>query len=321
MLQNIEHLNSISPLTKLKKPISLVLLFIFYFMHLGFLGVTEGLLRDHWFSRISNICRENQLKVFLGLVNMSNRSPCEFQRTTRYLCDIGKYTAKEFRLILLHVGLFVFKYVLDEDEYNHSLLLHVALRIICSKNLYKKYGPHAQVYFDRFALLGEVIYGLEFVSLSVHSFTHLLEDTQNMDCPASEMDAFPFEDEMWFVKKHIKKELIAVAATVGKQVGNPEPLSEVPMNQQNVMERNEDTHKALFSVPSLMEPLPTFEDTGLPNSGHDDQNQENTNEEIEFDPDGLSWVTRPLSTLEQGRELNKDCSIQDSRMNNGIVDG
>ncbi|KAJ8678374.1 hypothetical protein QAD02_014161 [Eretmocerus hayati] len=76
--------------------------------------------------------------------------------------------------------------------------------IICSKDLYKKYGPHAKLYFDRFALLGEVVYGLDFVSLSVHSLTHLVEDTENMDCLVTEVDAFPYENELRFVKKHIK---------------------------------------------------------------------------------------------------------------------
>ncbi|KAJ8669694.1 hypothetical protein QAD02_000953 [Eretmocerus hayati] len=180
MLQNIGQHNSISPLTKLKKTYEFgVALHIrlFDFMHLGFLRITKGLLKDQWFSGNSNICRENQLKFSLRL---------------------------EFRLILLQVGPFVFKNVLPEDEYNRYLLLHVASRIICSKDLYKKYGPHAQVYFARFALLGEVIYGLEFVSLSVHSLTHLVEDTQNMDCPASEIDAFLSEYKMRFVKKHIR---------------------------------------------------------------------------------------------------------------------
>ncbi|KAJ8682608.1 hypothetical protein QAD02_018400 [Eretmocerus hayati] len=123
-------------------------------------------------------------KVSARLSAISKYIPSEFQKTTRDLDDTSKYTAKGFRLILLYVDPFAFKDVLEENEYKHFLLLHGAARILCSRELYKTFGPHAKLYLQ--------------------SLLHVVEDTVNMDCPVTDFDAFLSENQMGDVKKHVK---------------------------------------------------------------------------------------------------------------------
>ncbi|KAJ8685985.1 hypothetical protein QAD02_021778 [Eretmocerus hayati] len=69
--------------------------------------------------------------------------------------------------------------------------------------MYKQFGSHAELYLERFPLFGEILYGLEFLSLTVHSLPHVVGDTVNMDCPVTDIDAFSFENGMRFIKKHV----------------------------------------------------------------------------------------------------------------------
>ncbi|KAJ8676698.1 hypothetical protein QAD02_012485 [Eretmocerus hayati] len=133
--------------------------------------------------------------------------------------DTSKYTAKEFRFSLLYSGPMVLKDILEENQYKHFLLLHDISRILCSRDLYKR-GCYAKVYLERFALLGEILYGL--VSLTVHILPHVVDDTVNMDCPVTDIDAFPFENQMGFAKKHIRggfKPLAQLCTKVERDLG------------------------------------------------------------------------------------------------------
>ncbi|KAJ8670233.1 hypothetical protein QAD02_001492 [Eretmocerus hayati] len=201
--ENPLHHHGKSPLEKLKKPLNLVLLFILDIMHLNYQGNMKKLLKT-WFSSDSKVTREKLLRVSLRLVNLKNQIPSEFQRSTRSVEDVSKYTADEFREILLYTGPFVLKDILDEKEYKHFLLFHTGSRILCSSELYKKYTPCIKEYLQRFTVLTESLYGLEFASLTNHSLAHLTDDVENMDCPASFLTAFPYENDLGELKRSIR---------------------------------------------------------------------------------------------------------------------
>ncbi|KAJ8674169.1 hypothetical protein QAD02_005431 [Eretmocerus hayati] len=204
--KNVEdhlHHTSVSPLTKLKKPLNLVLLFILDIMHLNYQGEMKKLLKM-WFSSDSKLCKEKLLRISMRLVKLKTQIPSEFQRSTRTLEDVSKWTAHEFREILLYTGPFVSEGILDEAEYKHFLLLHVGTRILCSSELYKKYTPCVKVYLQRFSMLTGTVYGLEFASLTNHFLAHLADDVENIDCPASFFTAFPNENDLGDYKRFIK---------------------------------------------------------------------------------------------------------------------
>ncbi|KAJ8678310.1 hypothetical protein QAD02_014097 [Eretmocerus hayati] len=77
-------------------------------------------------------------------------------------------------------------------------------KILCSSELLKKYTPCAKEYLQRFTMLTEKLYGLEFASLNNHSLAHIADDVENMDCPASFLTAFPFENDLGEFKRFIR---------------------------------------------------------------------------------------------------------------------
>ncbi|KAJ8667590.1 hypothetical protein QAD02_009253 [Eretmocerus hayati] len=201
--ENPLHHSGDSPLEKLKKPHNLVLLFILDIMHLNYQGNMKKLLKS-WFSSESKITQEKLYRVSLRLVNLKRQIPVGFQRSTRSAEDVSKYTANEFREILVYTGPFVLKDILDDEEYKHYLLFHTGSRILCSSELYKKYTTCAKEYLQRFTMLTEELYGLEFASLNNHSLAHIADDVENMDCPASFLTAFPFENDLGELKRFIR---------------------------------------------------------------------------------------------------------------------
>ncbi|KAJ8682882.1 hypothetical protein QAD02_018674 [Eretmocerus hayati] len=202
-MENALHHAGVSPLVKLKKSVNMIILFILDIMHLNYQGQMKKLLKT-WFSSNSKVCKEKLLRVSMRLLNIKNQIPSEFQRSTRTVEDVSKWTANEFREILLYTGPFVLEDLLDEDEYNHFLLFHTGSRILCSSELYKQYTSCAKEYLQRFAMLSEEVYGLHFASLTNHSLAHVADDVENMECPASFFTAFPFENELGECKRFIR---------------------------------------------------------------------------------------------------------------------
>ncbi|KAJ8678375.1 hypothetical protein QAD02_014162 [Eretmocerus hayati] len=112
---------------------------------------------------------------------------------------------------------------------------------------------------------------------------------------------------------------MAANATRSEQATTP--LSEVAMNEQQLNKRNEDTRKTLFAVPSLMEPLRKLGNSGVSHSGDVDQNQENLNDDMDFDPDDLSWLNQSTNEhMQNNSEQGKDCSREGLPQTNGIID-
>ena len=69
---------------------------------------------------------ENVLKLYM---------PCEFARKPRSLALVKLWKATKFRNLLLYIGPVAFKSFLQKDLYNHFLVLHVAIRILCFSKL------------------------------------------------------------------------------------------------------------------------------------------------------------------------------------------
>lgn len=107
------------------------------YMHLVCLRVMRKLLYMWLFGKLGvrlqhrkveaiSLQLENELKLYM---------PCKFVRKPRSLALVKLWKAIKFRNVLLYTGCVVFK-LLHKDLYNHYLILHVAIRILCcSHNL------------------------------------------------------------------------------------------------------------------------------------------------------------------------------------------
>jgi hypothetical protein len=58
--------------------------------------------------------------------------PVEFQRKGKPLSDLENWKAVEFRNFLLYSDPIVLKDVIEQRKYDHFLILHATIRILCS---------------------------------------------------------------------------------------------------------------------------------------------------------------------------------------------
>ncbi|GBN39574.1 hypothetical protein AVEN_174655-1 [Araneus ventricosus] len=121
-----------SPL--LKVDIGLVTQFPLDYMHMVCLSVMRKLFIS-WCRGPLNVhlCSRDIDILSNRLVSYSRNIPDELPRKPRSLREIDRWKATEFRMFLLYLGPTVLKKVLPSNRYNHFLILHVAIRILCNE--------------------------------------------------------------------------------------------------------------------------------------------------------------------------------------------
>ena len=87
--------------------------------------------------------------------------------------------------------------------YQHFLLLHVAITILCSPRLHHRYCDYAENLLVVFVQNFHAIYG-DFLVYNVHSLIHLASDVRKYG-PLPQISAFPFENFLYRLKKQIRK--------------------------------------------------------------------------------------------------------------------
>lgn len=140
--KNPEHHTGPSPLLNIRPKINMILCFPLDIMQLCFLGVMKKLI-ECWLTNIadSRLSRINIMRFSQRITNLTNQVPVEFQRQLlQSLGFISKWKATEFRFFLLYCGPLLLKDLLPNELFEHFLLLHVALRILCCNKLSQKYS-------------------------------------------------------------------------------------------------------------------------------------------------------------------------------------
>ena len=140
------------------------------------------------------------LKQFDNFLLSFNQFICkEFQRKHRSTLELAYWKATEFRLFLLYTGPIFLKFFLCEEIYKHFLALHFAIRILCSKKMYKSLSNYAHSLLCFFVETGNDIYE-HFVVFNIHNLMHLAKDSLNFG-PLDNFSAFKFENYLQKVKK------------------------------------------------------------------------------------------------------------------------
>lgn len=115
--------------------VDMIFYFILDYMHLVCLGVMKKLLL-HWLCG-SLPMRLSASKVDLiskRLLEIAQYFPREFARKPRSLREIARRKSAEFRQFLLYTGPVVSKGILDENLYNHFVILHTTVKILVNKD-------------------------------------------------------------------------------------------------------------------------------------------------------------------------------------------
>ncbi|KAJ1526536.1 hypothetical protein ONE63_008123 [Megalurothrips usitatus] len=137
--------------------------------------------------------------VYAGAFKHFNRKPCSLKYFKKSKCT-------QLRRMLLYDGIVVFKGLIDENIYDHFLLLHCGIYILSSKSLYAVKSNLAKEFLRMFVSHSARVYGPEFVVYNVHSLIHLAEECDS-GCTLDEMSAFKFENRLKSVKETLRSGL------------------------------------------------------------------------------------------------------------------
>lgn len=242
-----DHHIGISPLVALS--IGLVSCFPIDYMHSVCLGVTRKLLNSWVSGNLKTRSSGRDIKRISGhLVSLRQYVPREINRKPRELAELARWKATEFRSFLLYLGPVVLRDVLPRRLYEHFLLLHCGIFILCSNKLIQKIG-HTVANNLLIAFINDckVLYGREYLVYNVHTLSHLCSDVEKYG-PLDHYSAFPFENYLGCLKRMIRSP--------------KKPLAQILRRlQENMLAKKtvSDSNRFQFSGPHENGPVP-FED-------------------------------------------------------------
>lgn len=197
--RNVKHHRYNSPLLKI---IGLDMVFGFPLdpMHLVYLGVTKRYLKMLLKNKGTNKLKKwERLALDEAMLRLIDQFPSEFHRKRRNFDQVSRWKAVEYRSFLLYAGPIVLKDILNEEQFEHFLYFHAAIRLLCLKDLTPElfsFADQSLKYFvERFGML----YGKKHYVYNVHSLTHLVNDCKIYG-PLETFGAFPFESLLGHLK-------------------------------------------------------------------------------------------------------------------------
>jgi hypothetical protein len=212
------HQLAISPLTKIS--IGLVTQVILDGMHLVYLGVMRkmlfiwtGLSGKIW--RMHRLSRRTVSDLSNDIIQCKQICPSDFSRKPRSLTELKYWKATEYRSFLLYIGPVVLKKHLPENKYNHFLLLHIAIYILCFDQATDAWINYANRLLDVFVQSSVSLYGRKFLVYNVHNLTHLSTDVKNFG-PLDSYSAFKFENCLGNLKKMCRSKNHALQQVVNR---------------------------------------------------------------------------------------------------------
>lgn len=180
--------------------IGMVTQFPLDFMHLVCLGVVRKLMLFWMRGPLLTRLGTQQIRLIsAALISIAVTLPREFACKGRPLAEIDRWKATEFRTFLLYTGPVALKHNLPSVLYHNFMLLHVAIRILCSPSLCFKYCDFAETLLSRFVEHFRSVYG-NYVVYNVHGLIHLASDARQFGT-LHNFSAFPFENFLHTLKK------------------------------------------------------------------------------------------------------------------------
>ncbi|CAH0548143.1 unnamed protein product [Brassicogethes aeneus] len=172
------------------------------YMHLVLLGVAKKILNTLWNGRmglrlVDTVKQEINLRI--EKLNISHRL---FARKQRSISLISDWKATEFRQFLLYTGPALLYKLLENEQYIHFLFLHVAIRILCNKEMCQNplHNNVAKKLILKFVRNFENFYGEGTISYNVHNLIHISDDVMQHGS-LDEFSAFPYENFMLNIKQ------------------------------------------------------------------------------------------------------------------------
>lgn len=136
------------------------------------------------------------------LEECNNYKPTEIHRTIRRLNYIKLWKGSEYRTFLLYLGPVILKKFVDQDIYQHFLILMCAVRIVSSFK-YKKYMNVAEILFKDYIRCYINLYGRGSITSNVHNLCHIVNDVKKFG-PLPIISTYPFENILGHMKHMLR---------------------------------------------------------------------------------------------------------------------
>lgn len=168
-------------------------------LHLLHHGVTKKCLQ-RWIGKVKGYGRKwsrlTTESVSRYLLEANKRMPSDIHRSLRSLDDLSHWKGVEFRTLLMYVGMVVLRSALENDEYEHFLLLCCACHIVSCK-VYKHYIPLARSMFKVYVKNYIHLYGRHSISSNVHNLIHVADDLiENNLESIDELSTYKYENSL-----------------------------------------------------------------------------------------------------------------------------
>jgi hypothetical protein len=214
---NDEHHRNDSPFLDL--PIDMVHDFPIDYMHQVCLGVMKKLIISWMRGSLDVRLSSNQIvRISNRLADIKEFIPLRtFARKPRSLLEIDRWKATELRQFLLYTGMIVLKGIINEEIYEHFLLLSTSMRILVSKAFFEEHKYVAGEMLLLFVDKCRFIYGPEFMVYNIHSLLHITSDAIRYD-GLDNCSAFVFENYLHKIKRLIRSPTNTIIQIVNRLI-------------------------------------------------------------------------------------------------------
>ena len=197
-----DHHNGLSPLTEIIR-LDMIKGFPVEPMHNLFLGTMRRLLH-YWVDKpgtsMYRIPPRFKLKISGKNLLLGKYLRGLFSREQQELHVYKNWKATELRSFLLYTGVLSLKGLINDQIYNHFLLLHSAVTILSSHRYCFTNWKEAEKLLKRFVSQAAQIYGSGFIFYNIHTLQHLPYFV-SLYGPIDAFWAFPFENNLNCIKK------------------------------------------------------------------------------------------------------------------------
>lgn len=193
-------------------------------LHAAYLGVMKRLLKIWFADNFHYFPHFMRALVSEKMLKLNEFLPFEFHREIRKIEEFTHFKGTEFRNFILRYGVFVLKDSIPQKEYQHFLLLHVAITILGERDLMIKRNNIAQQLLRRFVEGVCDLYGERNVVSNFHYILHLPEQAIYTGKTLDEYSTFEFENYMSPIKEYVQ--------------GNKHPLQQIHRRVQETFNAN-----------------------------------------------------------------------------------
>lgn len=173
------------------------------YLHCVLLGILKKMLK-FLFGQIEPLLpRSIKNKVSDYLLQCNSFLPTEIRRKFRSLNDLNSFHGNELRVFLLKIGIVVLEPYVPKEFYNHFIMLHVAITILCDENLCLEKNKFSEKLLQFFIRDAVDLYGLKIATQVLHDLEHLPEIVRIQNKPLDAFSTFNFESYLIKIKKYV----------------------------------------------------------------------------------------------------------------------